>query len=70
MAYKRKTTRRSSYRAKPRATKRYKTKRRTSRRSGTRAQKIIIQVVGAGGGVPVSAVTLGQKSARVMRAKY
>lgn len=55
---------RRSYRTRPRA------RRRTSRRR-TSAQRIVIQVVGGpGAGAPVSAVTLGKKSARVVRRRY
>lgn len=70
MAY-RTTRRRSSYRARPRTGRRYTSRRRTSRRSGTRQSRIVIQVIGApGAGVPVSAVTLGKKSARPLRRRY
>jgi len=65
-------SRRGSYRARPRSTGRrsYGTRRRASRRR-TGSSRVIIQVVGApGAGVPVSAVTLGKKSARVVRARY
>lgn len=75
MAYtrRRRVTRRGSYRA-PRVRysgrPAYRTRRRTSRRS-TGSSRVIIQVVGApGAGVPVSAVTLGKKSARVVRRRY
>ena len=53
---------RRSYRTRPRA------RRRTSRRR-TSAQRIVIQG-GPGAGAPVSAVTLGKKSARVVRRRY
>jgi len=73
MAYyrRRRTTRRSSYRARGRASYRpYRSRRRMSRRR-TGSSRVIIQVVGApGAGVPVSAVTLGKKSARVVRRRY
>jgi hypothetical protein len=43
--------------------------RRRARRS--RQQRIVIQVVGGpGSAAPVSAVTLGKKSARVLRRRY
>lgn len=74
MAYsrRRRTTRRGSYRATSRRGVRggYRTKRRVSRRR-TGSSRVIIQVVGApGAGVPVSAVQLGKKSARVVRRRY
>lgn len=48
----------------------YRTRRRVSRRR-TGSSRVVIQVVGAAGaGVPVSAVTLGKKSARVVRRRY
>lgn len=71
MAYyrrKRRVTRYRSSRATPRRS--YRTRRRMSRRR-TGSSRVIIQVVGApGAGVPVSAVTLGKKSARVVRRRY
>lgn len=75
MAYyrrsRRRVTRRGSYRARPMVgRRRYGTRRRVSRRR-TGSSRVIIQVVGApGAGVPVSAVTLGKKSARVVRRRY
>ena len=77
MAYRRRTrTRRyvsryRSTRARPRyGARRYGARHRMSRRR-TGASRVIIQVVGApGAGVPVSAVTLGKKSARVVRRRY
>lgn len=44
-------------------------RKRSVRRGGS--QRIVIQVIGAPGAtVPVSAVTLGKKSARVVRRRY
>lgn len=75
MAYyrRRRVARRGSYRATSRrgnGRRSYGTRRRVSRRR-TGSSRVIIQVVGApGAGVPVSAVTLGKKSARVVRRRY
>lgn len=65
------TSRRGSYRARPTVGRRsYGTRRRASRRR-TGSSRVIIQVVGApGAGVPVSAVTLGKKTARPVRRRY
>ena len=75
MAYYRSRRRRArvgGYRATSRRSygRRYGTRRRVSRRrAGT--QRVVIQVIGgSAGGVPVSAVTLGKKSARVVRRRY
>lgn len=74
MAYtrRRRVSRRGGYRATSRRGVRrsYRTRRRVSRRR-TGSQRVVIQVIGApGAGVPVSAVTLGKKSARVVRRRY
>lgn len=74
MAYRRRrrVTRRGSYRATSRryGGRRYGTRRRVSRRR-TGSSRVVIQVIGApGAGVPVSAVQLGKKSARVVRRRY
>lgn len=75
MAYyrRRRVARRGSYRATRRrysGRSTYRTRRRMSRRR-TGSSRVVIQVVGApGAGVPVSAVTLGKKSARVVRRRY
>lgn len=75
MAYyrRRRVARRGSYRAARRSysgRSSYRTRRRVSRRR-TGSSRVVIQVVGApGAGVPVSAVTLGKKSARVVRRRY
>jgi len=69
--YRRSAMRRRVARARPMATRRYtRTRRRVSRRR-TAQSRVVIQVIGAqGAGVPVSAVTLGKKSARVVRRRY
>lgn len=68
MAYRR--TRRSSassYRV--RRPRRATRRRRTARRSSTK--RIVIQVVGPGGsGVPASAMNLGKKGNKPVRARY
>lgn len=62
-----------------RGTSRYRTTggyrgRRTYRRTGRRRggqQRLVIQVIGGStGGVAVSPITMGQKAARVVRARY
>ena len=72
MAYYR---RRRSTRYSSRRTTRYPTRRRSygrrRRNYGRRQQRIVIQVVGGAGGVATaSPVTIGQKSARVVRRRF
>lgn len=75
MAYyrRRRVARRGAYRAPRRrysGRSAYRTRRRVSRRR-TGSSRVVIQVIGApGAGVPVSAVQLGKKSARVVRRRY
>lgn len=60
--------RRTTSRAAP-VRRRRTTRRRTTRRGGT--QRIVIQLVGPGGGVPMSPYTLGKKAASpLLRARY
>lgn len=63
----RSSNRRSNYQA------RGYTGRRTYRRTGRRrtvTPKVVIQVIGGSGGVPVSAQVLGKKMYRPVRARY
>lgn len=74
MAYyrRRRVARRGGYRAPRRrysGRSSYRTRRRVSRRR-TGSQRVVIQVIGGQGGVPVSAVQLGKKSSRVVRRRY
>lgn len=71
MAYRRRT--RSSYRrASPsRARRSYSRPRRARRATRSRAtQRIVIQVVGGGTGVPAAPLSIGSKGYRPVRARY
>lgn len=76
MAYRRRRTRRSTYRSRGYSTarrsygRRRYTGRRRRRSTGGRTARIVVQVVGGGGAVPASPVALGMKAARPVRARY
>ena len=71
----RRTSYRRGYSGRSGSMRRYSTRRRYGRRYGrrrtaSRAQRIVIQVVGGPTGVAASPISLGMKSARVVRRRF